>query len=202
MNDPGGVGGNQSLARGSEELDDLRCVSRCRGQPLTERLAVDQLHRDEHSALPHPNVVHGDHVGVRQSGERFGLAHRSRLRTVAMALHELHGDFAVQLIVERRVDDAHAAGADSLENRVPTDAHGIGIAEDSTEDLGVEPFGFQWPEQCVVDRTGVGKSPCGLSRLPRSAHSSLILEAHHDRVKPGGHGSGVARPRRGDSFAA
>jgi hypothetical protein len=43
------------------------------------RAAGDELHRDEHLPGVHADVVDRDDVGVRELGERLGLAQQQRL---------------------------------------------------------------------------------------------------------------------------
>ena len=42
-------------------------------QPSIERLAVDQLHRDEHPVADRTHLVHRDHVWMTEPGQGAGL---------------------------------------------------------------------------------------------------------------------------------
>ena len=85
---------------------------------------AQQLHRDEHPAVYVAHVVDGDHVGVREAGQRLGLPLESGVglgRQIGVGAQHLEGDLAVQLRVVGRVDDPRGAGAQALEDHEAAD---------------------------------------------------------------------------------
>ena len=85
-----------------------------RGEPRGQRLALEQLHRDEELAVRLADLVQLADVGVRHAGRRPRLAPEalSRLRIAAGPAHHLDGDLAVEALVGGGVDDAHPSFAE------------------------------------------------------------------------------------------
>jgi hypothetical protein len=109
-------------SRGVEEhVQQLGPAARRGAGPRAERLARDELHGDPHAARVDPDVVDGDDVGVREPGERLGLAQQPGLAVAAAGQHQLDGDLAIELGVVRGEHLAHAAGADAIEEDIATD---------------------------------------------------------------------------------
>jgi hypothetical protein len=125
VDDAGVVGGGEAAARPEEQRDDVAPRARPGGEPLLELDAVDELHRDPHAIAGRPDVEHADDVGVREARERLGLALEATLgagrRAVAVRLHELDRDAAIELRIVGRVDDSHAARAELVEHDVASD---------------------------------------------------------------------------------
>jgi len=113
----GRVRRGEPFAGGDERAHDVAPRPLLARQPQRQRLALDQLHRDEHGLADRADVVDRDHVRMRQPGERLGLAQHPRRRARRAGLarpHHLERDAAVEVGVVRGVDDAHAARADPL----------------------------------------------------------------------------------------
>ena len=96
--------------------------------PVGEGDAVDELHRDEDLAVVDPDVVHRDHVRVRELGEGPRLLEQSVAIATGLpaigrgaALEELDRDLAIELRVVGREHHAHTSGAQPLQDDVPTD---------------------------------------------------------------------------------
>ena len=79
-----------------------------------ERLALDELHRDEVAAAGRADLVHGDDVGMREPRHRARLAQQAlaSLVVAAVGLQDLERDAPLEIGIERGVDDAHAADAE------------------------------------------------------------------------------------------
>ena len=75
----GGVGGRQPAAGGHEDLEDLPPRPGGGVQPVGDGVTVDELHGDEDLVLEAADVVHDDHVGVRQAGDRLRFAQQAGL---------------------------------------------------------------------------------------------------------------------------
>ena len=94
-------------------------------QHVGERLPFDEGHRQVLDALDVADVVNADDVLVRDLPRehelaleaKFEIARRRRVRLRGGPDH-LDGDADAQLVIERLVDGAHAAGAEQFEDRV------------------------------------------------------------------------------------
>ncbi len=94
--------------------------------PLAQRHAGDELHRDEHAlVVESSDIEHRDHVRVREPRERLRLAEHPRAlifaRGAPAGLEQLDRDLAIELGVVGAVDHAHAARAEDVEHEVATD---------------------------------------------------------------------------------
>ena len=78
VHEPGRVRGREPRARRDEHVADLRARPRRCRQPGRQRLAVDELHREEDAVLDLARVVDRDHVRVRQARDRLRLAQQAR----------------------------------------------------------------------------------------------------------------------------
>ncbi len=113
---PDRVRGDEA-ARGLEEhLEDLAPRSRPALEPRRQRVALDELHRDVQVAVVGgADVVDADDVGVRELGDRLGLAPQPRLRASLafvprFGAQELERDLAIELGIVGGEHHAHAAG--------------------------------------------------------------------------------------------
>jgi hypothetical protein len=79
VNEARRVRGGEALARLAHHPHDLARRSQPRREPVAQRAPLDELHGEVHLVVEHTDVVHGDHVGVRELGERLGLALQTRL---------------------------------------------------------------------------------------------------------------------------
>ena len=90
------VGGHDSLHRALLGVD-----------PLPQRAAFEQLHRDEHPVVHVTHVVHGHHVGMGQTGQRLGLADEpltGAFAQIAVRTQQLERDLALEFGVVGGVD--------------------------------------------------------------------------------------------------
>ena len=109
--------------------------------PLAQRLALEQLHRDEVLALVLVDLVDGADAGVVEGGGGAGLALEALERgRVPRHLRgqELERDVAAELRVLGLVDDAHAAAAELRRDPVVRDR----LADHSRPSL--EPGGYSF----------------------------------------------------------
>ena len=126
MDDALGVRGGQ--ARRDLPRDQQRARHRqlaVAAQHVGERLPFDERHRQVLDALDVADVVNADDVLVRDLPREHELALEAQLeiaRRRRIRLRDgpdhLDGDADAQLVIERLVDRAHAAGAEQFEDRV------------------------------------------------------------------------------------
>ena len=123
MDELGRMRGGESLPRVDHHVDDLLPRALLLLHPLSQRDAVDVLHRDEDAPLPRADVVHGDDVGMRESSDRLRLAHESVARTLAAnpRVQQLERDLAIELRIVRGIDHPHAADTELVEHDVAID---------------------------------------------------------------------------------
>ena len=89
--------------------------------PLVERLALHQFHRDELDAAVAADVEHGDDVRVVERGGGARLLREPAPGVVVQAASREEGfqrDVAVQPGVAGAIDLAHASGAERLEDLI------------------------------------------------------------------------------------
>ena len=89
--------------------------------PVVQRLAVNELHRDEHVLADRSHVVHGDDVRMAHACERLSFTQEPRGRIALTSLHELDRDAAVELRIVSGVDHTHAAGAERIDDDIASD---------------------------------------------------------------------------------
>ncbi|MDQ3369741.1 MAG: hypothetical protein M3680_30330, partial [Myxococcota bacterium] len=127
MHEPRGVGGGEPAARIAQHAQHLERRAPFPLAPHPERLAVDELHRDEDLVLVKPDVIDRDDVLVRQHGHRARLAHepvhriRPRPGLLRRQLQHLECDEPVQVDVERLVDEPHGTAADEPLHAIATE---------------------------------------------------------------------------------
>ena len=120
--------------------------------PSREVLAVDELHREERSALVNAGVMHRDHTGMGELGEKPSLANELRLVASGPA-QQLDRDLAVEQRIEARVDLAAAAFAELREQHEAPD----GLAVNRTRGFALHERGGQ---RCgVITHGGRGRAP-------------------------------------------
>jgi hypothetical protein len=114
---------------------DLQCLSGWQGaagEPLAQRLAFEQLHhriRDggarPRSGDVHAEIVNCQDVGMRERGDRLGLAlEPGACRLVGRQVRGKHldGDVSIELLVTRLENLAHPAGAKRRDDAVRAEA--------------------------------------------------------------------------------
>ncbi len=116
------VGRGHRVGHGDGEREEALHREAARRDRLAERLALDELHRQEaEPVLLLEGAVEGDDAGVAQRGDRLRLALEA-LDLLGVRRHlgrqHLEGHAAVEPGVERQVDVAHAPRADRLEDAV------------------------------------------------------------------------------------
>ncbi len=130
VNDARGVGLGEALRDLRSDLEETargEGVGLAAQDQLPKRVAVDQLHDDVAQARGRlADVVDGDDVGVVQRGGGAGLlAEAAETVRVAGELlgQELHRDVAVQVVVARSPDLAHASSTQAGEELVSSEPH-------------------------------------------------------------------------------
>ncbi|OFV85940.1 MAG: hypothetical protein A2V74_00535 [Acidobacteria bacterium RBG_16_70_10] len=115
----------QGLERGERlerQLHRLRQGQRSAPQPLRERLALEQLHRDEEAPFVLADLVELADVGVVDAGGDAGLAPEAPGHPlVGAGSDRLYGERPSQTLVPGREDDAHPALAKLVEEPVGAD---------------------------------------------------------------------------------
>ena len=74
VHDAAGVGGLEGIGDLRAEIEQRLELERARPEPVPQRLALEQLHRDEGLALVLVDVVDRADVGVLERGGRAGFA--------------------------------------------------------------------------------------------------------------------------------
>ena len=93
-------------------------------QPRGERLAVEQLHRDEEPAGVFADLEDLAGVGVADAGRGAGLAPEALAALLVGAGDRLQRDAAAEARVLGRVDDAHPALSELVEDAIAADPLG------------------------------------------------------------------------------
>ena len=140
MDQPLAVRGVQRLADVAHHLHPLDARHRLRG--LAQRLAVDELERDERVAVELADAV--DLADVRMLDARLGprLLHQPARQVGAGVAHDLQRDVAPEAWVEGLVDLAHAAATEQSEHLIALGGDiGAGVRRTTIDRLGlVERF--------------------------------------------------------------
>ena len=127
VHEPRGVRGREATTRGDEHRDDLERGAGAGVQPVVERAADHQLHRDEPLPVLLTEVVDGDHVRMREPRDRAPFLHELAARARAgRAVQQLDGDLPVELRIVRGVHHAHPPGPERSLNPVPPEPVALG----------------------------------------------------------------------------
>ena len=124
MDDPLGVRRLERVGDLDPDLEELPELEGPAPDPLGQRLALEQLHRDEVLALVLVDLVDRADAGVveRRGGARLALEALERGRVLRhLRGQELQRDVAAELRVLGLVDDAHAAAAELRSDPVVRD---------------------------------------------------------------------------------
>ena len=119
MDQPGLVRRGEASAGLQKDIPHLSPGARSLLEPGAQGESVDELHGDEHRLAEGANLVHGDDVGMGETGHGLSLSNHACLSARPISLlrsQELDGDTSVQLGIVGGVDDAHRAAADRLEH--------------------------------------------------------------------------------------
>jgi len=118
VDDPLLVRGGQRLGDGHREVPQhLERHATGRDQRI-QRLALDQLHREERRRTDLLDGMNGDDVRMVQRGNRVGLALEAAPVVLVVGLQDLQRDVALQPAVVGAIDLAHPAGAEQGEDLV------------------------------------------------------------------------------------
>ena len=124
VHDPAGVSRREPLAGGDEHTHDVAPVPG-RVQPPGESASLDQLGHHVDPRVAQTDVVDGDHVGMRQLGERHRFAQQSqaqRLVALPVGPQQLDRDPAVELGIAGDVDHALPPAGELFQDPIPADA--------------------------------------------------------------------------------
>jgi hypothetical protein len=108
-----GPGGRGRRRAGQGVLEGARLA---RADPAEEVDAVDELHGDEPVVALADQLAQADQVHVVHVGERAELLLEAEQRVRLELAQHLEGHAAAVGVIDRLVDDAHAAGADPPED--------------------------------------------------------------------------------------
>lgn len=179
VDEPGLVRRDQPLAREAVYVADLTPRPLLAADPVSQRPAVDELHRDEQPAVRDAHVEHGHDVGVREPGHAPGLAAQALLLLLAgggLAQH-LDRDPAIELGIVGGVHDAERATADLIEDEIAAEP-GARELRDVLDPLGCGPRRVDVGGGGVVTEQGLLQ--------PLVAGRALLDVRHRD-------GSGIRR---------
>jgi hypothetical protein len=128
------VGGGEARGGLAEHLEDLAPGPGLLLEPCPEGQAVDKLHGDVDLAVVGADLVDADDVGVGQAGHGLGLAQEAGggVGVGAVAVQELDGDLALELLVVGGVDDPSAAAAELADDGEAADRRGTPVLRPDT----------------------------------------------------------------------
>jgi hypothetical protein len=138
-----------------DQREDRAKLNALLEQEPAERLPLDELHDEEHPTAFLARVIDRDKVRVRQAGRRLRLALEPpahRLVRRRHLLHHLEGHRAIQIAVDRAVDDGHRALA---EHRLDVEAAEARKAAESRRALAQEPRQRLGVDQSLAQENGV-----------------------------------------------
>src|SRR5205085_49344 len=121
MDDALRMRGVKGVGNFDAEVDKLVDLERAAGEAIVERLALHPLHDDERVTLMLADVVDRADVGVVQAGRgsRFDAKPFHRLPIACEVFwNELEGDLPPKAGVVSTVDNAHAAGAELVDDAI------------------------------------------------------------------------------------
>ena len=125
MDDAARVGVGERGGDRREQDAHLVPGERASGDERREAVALDQLHHEDGRAVVVDHVVEADDVRVLEPRERGRLALEAHAQLGLVGdpgVEDLHGDVAVEPLVVRAPDDAHAAATELLAQPVaPSD---------------------------------------------------------------------------------
>ena len=119
-------------------VDDLPPRRRRDGAPLAERRALDVRHDQVDLIVVAAGLVDLDDVGVRELGERLGLAQEAGAADRSLALlgaEDLQGDGPIEFLVVGAEDEAHAALVEVTLDDEATDPRPGAAEEAALEEL-------------------------------------------------------------------
>ena len=117
------MGGGKPVGDADGDLHGLTPGNRSPPQPLTERLAFQQLGHDEGDAVFVSDVMDRQNVGMREGGDGFGLPLEAgqRIGVICQAFRQhLDRHVAIEARVAGAVHLSHAARAEGSENFIGT----------------------------------------------------------------------------------
>ena len=122
VHDAGGVGGGQTLAGALEHVHHLAPRACAPRQPGPQGAPGHQLHGQEDLVGVGADVVDGDHVRVRQLPQGLRLAQEPPAGRLAPRIaDQLERHLAIEIAIVGRIDHAHGAGAEPLDDDIAAD---------------------------------------------------------------------------------
>ena len=122
MDDAALVRVGEALADVGDELDPAADRERRPAMnQLAERLAGDVLHRDERLSLVCPDVVDGDDVRMLEARGDLRLANEALADLGVVDAQQLDRDEAIDRGIEREIEHAHPAMAETVPNLITAD---------------------------------------------------------------------------------
>ena len=118
MDKPGLMRRQQALPRLPQHVANLGPRPLLRGEPIPQRGPLDALHRDEHPLLVQPNVVHRDHIRVRDPSERLRLPQQPRFPAL-FPEQQLDRHRPIKLLIDGREHDPHPPAPKLPLNPIP-----------------------------------------------------------------------------------
>ena len=211
VDEPRRVRPGEALPGLDEDLERLVDAARPLREPAGQAHPVDQLHRQVHDLAERVGVVHRDHVGVRELGQRLRLAQQAGGDVAGLRpgprVHHLERDPAIEARVVRRVDHAHRPGADAVEDHVAVDRRPALKPEHLGGRLVALPLAVvavaegTAAQGVVGGRARVGAvegrpRSVGAAQRPRSPHEPMVSTSPPQRLADGPRARARARPHR------
>ena len=182
-----GAKGIGNLNRDSQRLAERQCTLL---QPVSQRLAVEQLHDEERRAVVFPDVVQRADVRVGQLRDRarFAIEARAEMRISSERVREnLDRHCAVEPRVAGLVDLAHPASAEGGENFVGAEVRLILVAQPlaAKEKGGTEHASRRRRDRHHALRSAPSPPPSALARPEVLERGSRIPVFHRCDVEVG-----------------
>ncbi len=124
VDDPAGVQRGERGQHAQTDRQRVRGAQRSASQPLGQRFAFQELHRDEQPAGVLADFIDLADVRMVDARRSPGLAPQALTRRLVAGggRQHLHGDRALEPIVARGVDNAHAAFSELTFDRIAANA--------------------------------------------------------------------------------
>ena len=134
VHDASVVRGGKAVRDAGEQLDELGPRPPFGGGPILERSVIDEFGDQIRTAVQLADVVHGENVRVVQRGRCLGFALEppASRRVGELVGKELDRNRSIELRVVRRIDFAHAAGAEQRDDFVGAEARASGQCHESS----------------------------------------------------------------------
>ena len=215
------VGGGETVGDGGADLHDLSRRQRAPADERAQRLAAEELGHGVDDAVLLAEIMDGEDVGVRERGDRAGLALEAGARRFVRGepgRQDLDRHLAIEREVARAVHLAHAPGAERRDDLVRAEScagcHQRLRSESPCDGLGQHLEGDVGPQPCAAGPVNSPMAPArGVpitlytprrvpgARVIRSANYSRAVEYRvpspiHDRRRSIGSTGEVRVPGR------